>query len=147
MFLFSEALRVASSSTPLNVLHLPVYTYLRYNAGSFMSDDHGLLHDEVGDAHVLEIVHVAPTDAHGSHLNGSRITPPRKKTFDVCEIAPTLDIIYRGKVGIIAETGKQSLRQEASGNNTALMIFPKTKHRSINTPRSPIATVSSGDCK
>lgn len=33
-----------------------------------MPDDHGLFHHEVGAPHVLEVVDVAPADAHGAYL-------------------------------------------------------------------------------
>lgn len=68
----------------LGVLYLPMYTYLRNNARSLVSNNHGFLHHEVGDAHMLEVVHIAPTDSHGSHLNVSRIIPD---IFSVYEIS------------------------------------------------------------
>lgn len=43
-------------------------TYLGNNTGGLVPDDHGLFHHEVGAPHVLEVVDVAPADAHGAYL-------------------------------------------------------------------------------
>lgn len=44
------------------------HTYLGNNTSSLVPDDHGLFHHEVGAPHVLEVVDVAPADAHGANL-------------------------------------------------------------------------------